>query len=68
MADLVAADQRSREDTIHHNGSTRESVGGYVGIGDGQVGNGPDGCVCRSSEKDSCVEKQRSNPCHDYHC
>ena len=45
MADLVAADQRSREDTIHYNGSTRESVGGYVGIGDGQICNGTDGCI-----------------------
>ena len=45
MADLVAADQRSREDTIHYNGSTRESVGGYVGIGDSQISNGTDGCI-----------------------
>ena len=64
----MTSDEGPREYTVGYDSSTLETVRSYVCIGNDKVGNWTDGCICRSSEKDGCVEKQRSDPCHGCHC
>ena len=66
-AHLVTGDEGPRKFTIDYNGSTLETVGSYVGIGDGQVGHRTNGRIRSPNEGSGDKRSQEREPRHREH-